>query len=60
MQRTTISQPTDLGVLTEALPPGVVGRTDHATAITVELYGGELASISRAQLLNGANAVAIR
>jgi hypothetical protein len=60
VQRTTISQPADLGVLAEALPPGVVGRVDRSTTITVELYGGELSSISRAQLLNGANAVAVR
>jgi hypothetical protein len=60
VQRSTISQPADLGVLTEALPPGVVVRVDHSTDITVELFGGELSSISRAQLLNGANAVAIR
>jgi hypothetical protein len=59
-QRTTISQPADLGVLIEALPPGVIGRVDGSATITVELYGGELSSISRAQLLNGANAVAIR
>jgi hypothetical protein len=60
VQRTTIRQPADVGVLTEALPPGIVGRMDHSADITVELYGGELSSISRAQLLNGANAVAIR
>ena len=58
-QRTTVGQPADLGVLTEALPPGVCGRVDHSVTITVELYGGELSSISRALLLNGANAVAI-
>lgn len=58
-QRTTIGQPADLGVLAQALPPGVVGRVDRAVTITVELYGGEISSISRAQLLNGANSVAI-
>jgi hypothetical protein len=60
VQRTTLGQPADLGVLTEALPPGVCGRVDRSVTITVELYGGEFSSISRAQLLNGANAVAIR
>ena len=59
-QRTTISQPADLGVLVEGLPPGVCGRLDRSVTITVELYGGEFSSISRALLLNGANAVAIR
>ena len=41
VQRTTLGQPADLGVLIEALPPGVCGRMDHSAAITVELYGGE-------------------
>ena len=47
-------------MLTEGLPPGVVGRTDYSSTITVELYGGEFSSISRALLLNGANSVAVR
>ncbi len=59
-QRTTIALPADVGVLAEPLPPGVVGRRDHSVTLTVELYGGEFSSISRAQLLNGANSVAIR
>src|SRR5690606_13308828 len=58
-QRTTVTLPADLGVLTEALPPGVVGRVDHSNGITVELYGGEFSSISRALMLNGANSVAV-
>lgn len=60
VQRTTIGQPADLGVLTEALPPGVVGRVDRSISITVEFNSGELASVSRTQLLNGANSAAIR
>ncbi|RLP25311.1 glycoside hydrolase/phage tail family protein [Mesorhizobium sp. YM1C-6-2] len=59
-QRTTIALPADVGVLAEPLPPGVVGRRDHSVTLTIELYGGEFSSISRAQLLNGANSVAIR
>lgn len=59
-QRATVVRPADIGRLVEALPPGVTGRIDRASAITVAMYGGAFASVSRAQLLNGANAVAIR
>ncbi len=59
-QRTTLAQPADLGALVEALPPGVCGRIDHSSSVTVELFGGEAASVTRTQLLNGANSVAIR
>ena len=52
----TVGQPADLGVLIEPLRAGVCGRTDRfGSTITVELFGGELSSVSRAQLLNGAN-----
>ena len=59
-QRTTLAQPADLGVLVDPLPPGVCGRIDHSSSVTVELFGGEAASVTRTQLLNGANSVAIR
>jgi hypothetical protein len=58
-QRATIRQAAHVGVLAEALPPGAVGRMDHANAISVALYGGAPASVSRAQLLNGSNVAAI-
>ncbi|MCX7304558.1 MAG: host specificity protein, partial [Hyphomicrobiales bacterium] len=59
-QRATVDQPADIGVLVEALPPGVSGRIDRSVDITVELFRGAFASVSRAQLLNGANGIAIR
>jgi len=59
-QRATIDRPADIGALVEALPPGVSGRVDYSVDITVELYHGAFSSVSRAQLLNGANAIAIR
>ncbi len=60
VQRATLDLPADVGELREPLPSGVVGRIDHSASILVELYSGAFASISRAQLLNGANVVAIR
>ena len=58
--RTTLAQQADIGALVEPLPPGVVGRVDRATTLTVELFGGEAASVSRSQLLNGSNVAAVR
>jgi hypothetical protein len=59
-QRATIGRAADLGTLAEALAPGVVGRIDRSGELTVSLHGGELAGVSRAQLMNGANIAAIR
>ena len=59
-QRTTIASPAAIGGLVEALPPGRAGASTMARRSTVEFFGGEAASVSRLQLLNGANAVAIR
>lgn len=59
-QRATVDQPADIGVLVEALPPGVCGRIDQSVDISVELYHGAFSSVSRAQLLNGSNVIAIR
>ncbi|WP_457935824.1 baseplate multidomain protein megatron [Mesorhizobium sp. 10J20-29] len=58
--RTTLGQPADIGALVEPLPPGPVGRIDHGSALTVEFFGAEAASVSRNQLLNGANVAALR
>jgi hypothetical protein len=58
--RAVASTPAFLGRLSTALAPGFPGRIDRANAIIVELHSGELSSVSRAQLLNGANAAAIR
>lgn len=48
-----------VGRLAEALPPGFEGRIDRRS-ILVELFDAEIASVSRMQLLNGANVCAIR
>ncbi|WP_269932241.1 baseplate multidomain protein megatron [Aminobacter sp. HY435] len=58
--RGTIRRRADMGVLVAALGPSVEGRIDRASEVTVRLYEGDLASVSRMQLLNGANLAAIR
>ena len=52
--------PATVGALSEPLPAGPEGRIDKGGSIEVELYGGELASVSQAQLLAGANTASIR
>ena len=59
--RTTIERPANLGELLEPLPAGAFeGRVDRAETITVALFDAEAASVSRLQLLNGANVAAVR
>lgn len=58
-QRTSLDRAADIGSLLEALSAGVPGRMDYSSAIAVRLFDGEAASVSRLQLMNGANAVAI-
>jgi len=60
VQRTTVERPADLGILTLPLSPGFEGRVHRAGSITVALFDAEAASVSRLQMLNGANAAAIR
>jgi GTA TIM-barrel-like domain/Putative phage tail protein len=48
-----------MGETITALPQGVIGRVDYSVSITVQLDFGALASVSRNELLAGANAVAI-
>lgn len=57
---TTLGAPATVGALNEPLVGGPEGRIDKRGSIEVELYGGELASVSQAQLLAGANTAAIR
>ncbi|MFU0506638.1 baseplate multidomain protein megatron [Pseudaminobacter sp. NGMCC 1.201702] len=59
-QRNTISHAASVGRLVDALPGGVQGRFDQSNSILVELFDSEVASVSRLQLLNGANAAAIQ
>lgn len=49
-----------VGVTLNDLPQGPVSRLDYATRIEVELGEGELASVTRTQLLAGANIAAVR
>lgn len=59
--RTVIPTPAFLGRLAAPLGgAGFSGRIDRTGSILVELHSGELASVSTAQLLNGANAAAVR
>ncbi|UUP18926.1 baseplate multidomain protein megatron [Nitratireductor thuwali] len=59
--RTTLPQRATMGTLVTALPMGAAaGRIDRSAAVDVRLLDGELASVSRTQLLSGANAAAIR
>jgi hypothetical protein len=58
--RSTLGKAANLGRLVAPLVPGFEGRIDRAGSIVVELFDAEVASISRMQLLNGANASAVR
>jgi hypothetical protein len=58
--RTTIERAASLGTLAAPLPPGFAGRVHRTGFILASLYDAEVASVSRLQLLNGANAAAIR
>jgi hypothetical protein len=58
--RATASAPAVIGETVTALPAGPLGVVDRAARLRVALYGGELASVTRLQLLAGANAAAIR
>lgn len=59
--RASPATPAIIGRLTEPLAGGgAPGRIDRGRTVTVKLSSGELASVSRLQLLNGANLAAIR
>ncbi|WP_336057849.1 baseplate multidomain protein megatron [Nitratireductor sp. CH_MIT9313-5] len=59
--RRTVEKRATIGNLAQPLPGGTIsGRLDEASGLVVKLMDGELASVSRARLLNGANAAAIR
>jgi hypothetical protein len=59
-QRASIGQAATIGQLVDPLNAGFEGRVDQNGVVTVKLTNGELASVSRLQLLNGANVAAIR
>lgn len=58
-QRNSIERRAVTGRLVDALAGGFEGRIDFATTLTVALFDGELSSVSRGRLLNGANAAAV-
>ena len=58
--RTAITRAASVGRLVAALEPGFVGRIDRTGSIVVELFDARLASVDFPQLLNGANAAAVR
>ncbi|THF56675.1 baseplate multidomain protein megatron [Ollibium composti] len=58
--RALVTKRASLGRLTAALGSGFAGRIDRAGSLFVELFDTGIASISRLQLLNGANAASIR
>jgi hypothetical protein len=52
--------PCVIGETLDALPAGPTSRWDRASSMRVKLYGGALASISDARVLEGGNAAALR
>jgi hypothetical protein len=52
--------PTVIGETLDALPAGPTARWDRANSIRVKLYGGALASVSDARVLEGGNAAAVQ
>ncbi|WP_333795221.1 baseplate multidomain protein megatron [Hyphomicrobium sp.] len=58
--RASALAPAILGFTLDPLPAGPLGVIDHAARVRVELGGGELHSVTRLQLLAGANAAAVR
>jgi hypothetical protein len=52
--------PCVIGETIDALPAGPTARWDRASSIRVKLYGGALASISDALVLEGGNAAAVQ
>lgn len=49
-----------IGVTRSSLPPGPVGRFDHAASVTVELAGGAFASVTDAEAFAGKTCLAVQ
>ena len=59
-ERAFLSTPATMGEIVGGLPAGgFAGRWDNAASLDVQLYGGALASVTRADVLAGANALAL-
>ena len=55
----TLTIPAVIGETLTELPVGPLSRMDYANALTVQLASGELSSVSRLELLAGANVLAV-
>jgi hypothetical protein len=55
----TAFAPSVIGETLDLLPAGPSSRWDHANSVRVQLYGGALASVGDARVLDGANAAAV-
>jgi GTA TIM-barrel-like domain/Putative phage tail protein len=49
-----------MGITLEPVPAGPVSRLDYANELKIEIAGGQLASVTRTQLLSGANIAALQ
>jgi len=58
-RRATVAAPAIMGELVWALWPGPVHSWDTGNVVRIALYGGTLESVTRDDVLNGANAFAI-
>jgi hypothetical protein len=58
-RRANVAAPAIMGELEWDLWPGPVDRWDEGNVVRIALYGGALASVTRDDVLNGANAFAI-
>lgn len=58
--RASAAQPATMGELVWALFPGPVDRWDQGNVTRIKLYGGALSSVSRDDVLGGANTFAIQ
>jgi len=57
--RGLLQVPAIMGLTQSPLPAGPLSRLDHATTLQVTVSGGQLASVTRVQLLAGANIAAV-
>jgi hypothetical protein len=55
-----LASPASIGELTRDLAPGVMNYIDRGSALEVELYSGELQSVSREAFLAGSQALAVQ
>ena len=59
-QRAALVEASRIGKLEEAVVAGNAGRIDAGRSLLVRIFGGALSSVSTVQMMNGANAAALR